>query len=76
MDMGFESVGIPVRVKFEFEIKEGIFVPESLSFESLYNQQAVVRHYPGVKKDALEKEIHKTIQREIRKYLKRCNYVS
>jgi len=76
LDMGFESVGIPVRVKFEFEIKEGTFVPESLSFESLYNQQAVVRHYPGVKIESLQKEIQKTVQREIRKYLQDCGYVS
>jgi hypothetical protein len=76
LDMGFESVGIPVRVKFEFQVKEGIFVPDSLFVESLYNQPAVARHYPGVKKDSLEKEIQKTIQREIRKYLQHCGYLS
>jgi hypothetical protein len=26
LDMGFEHVEIPVRVKFEFEVKEGVFV--------------------------------------------------
>jgi hypothetical protein len=39
LDMGFESVGIPIRVKFEFEVKDGSFVPNSLTSESLYNQQ-------------------------------------
>lgn len=29
--MGFERVEIPVRVKFEFEVKEGVFVSGSLS---------------------------------------------
>lgn len=76
LDMGFESVGIPVRVKFEFEVKEGIFVPDSLFVESLYNQAAVARHYPGVKKDSLEKEIQKTIQRQIRNYLQDSGYIS
>ena len=76
LDMGFESVGIPVRVKFEFEIKEGILVPGNLSFESLYNKQAVGRHYPGVKKESLQKEIQKTVQLEIRKYLQSGGYVS
>jgi hypothetical protein len=74
--MGFESVGVPVRVKFEFDVQEGKLVSDSLSFESLYNQQAVVNRYPGVKKDLLEKEIQKTIKREIRKYLQKCGYIS
>lgn len=76
LDMGFESVGIPVRVKFEFDVQDGNFVPDSLSIESLYNQQTVVRRYPGLKKDLLEKEIQKTVQREIRNYLKNCGYIN
>ena len=76
LDMGFESVGIPVRVKFEFDVQDGHFLPDSLSVELLYNQQAVVRRYPGVKMDVLEKEIQTTIHREIRKYLKNCGYIN
>ena len=76
LDMGFESVGIPVRVKFEFDVRDGNFVPNSLAVESLFNQHAVVRRYPGVKTDLLEKEIQKTVQREIHKYLKNCGYIN
>ena len=76
LDMGYESVGIPVRVKFEFDVQEGRFLPDSLSVELLYNQQAVVRRYPGVKMDVLEKEVHTTIQREIHSYLQNRNYIS
>ena len=76
LDMGFESVGIPVRVKFEFGVQEGRFLPDSLSVELLYNQPAVARRYPGVKKDVLEKEIQTTIHREIRKYLQNCGYIN
>ena len=75
LDMGFESVGIPVRVKFEFDVQDGNFVPNSLAVESLFNQQAMVRRYPGVKKDLLEKEIQKTVQRQIHKYLQTCGYI-
>jgi hypothetical protein len=49
LDLGFESVGIPVRVKFEFEVQNGSFVPESLSTASLYNQQAVEKQYPHLR---------------------------
>ncbi len=69
LDMGFESVGIPVRVKFEFEVQDGSFVPDTLSTEHLYNLQAVEKQYPQVKSEILENDIKKTIHREIEKYL-------
>ncbi len=69
LDMGFESVGIPVRVKFEFEVQDGSFVPDSLSTEHLYNLQAVEKQYPQVKSEILENDIKKTIHQEIEKYL-------
>ena len=75
LDLGFESVGIPIRVKFEFEVRDGSFVSDSLTSELLYNQQAIANRYPGVRKDTLEHEIRKTVQREIQKYLKFCGYV-
>ena len=73
--MGFESVGIPVRVKFELDVQDGRFIPDSLEVESIYNQQAVVRRYPSLKKDILEKQVQATIHREIRKYLHNCGYI-
>jgi hypothetical protein len=60
LDMGFESVGIPIRVKFEFEFQDGALVPDSLCFESLY----------------MEREIQKTVEREIQNYLQNCGYIS
>ena len=76
LDMGFESVGIPVRVKFEFDVQDGRFVPDSLSVDTLYNRREVVSRYPGVKMVSLDDEIQKTIQREIRSYLRSCGYIS
>ena len=75
LDLGFESVGIPIRVKFEFEVKDGSFVPDSLTSEYLFNQPAVAKRYPSVKIDTLEQEIQKTVLQEIEKYLKFSGYV-
>lgn len=75
LDMGFESVGIPVRVKFEFDVQDGKFVSDSLSVESLYNQQAVVKRYPAVRMASLDKEIHRTVRKEIRKYMQSLGYI-
>ena len=76
LDLGFESIGIPVRVKFEFEVQNGSYVPDSLSTERLYNQQAVEKRYPSVKSDVLEREISATTHLEIQKYLKANGYLS
>ena len=35
LDLGYERVKIPVRVKFEFEIKEGAYVSQSLATHTL-----------------------------------------
>lgn len=75
LDMGFESVGIPVRVKFEFEVQDGAFVRDSLSTEHLCNLQAVEKQYPHVKSDVLERDIENTIHREIEKYLIENEYL-
>jgi hypothetical protein len=75
LDMGFESVGIPIRVKFEFEVKDGSFVPDSQSIDTLYNEQAVVNRYPNLKKDVLKRGIDETIKRDIHNYLKTSGYI-
>ena len=41
MDVGFERVKIPIRVKFEYEVKGGVFVSDSLSTHTLYNKKAL-----------------------------------
>ena len=75
LDMGFESVQIPVRVKFECEVKEGSLVSDSLSFEILYNRQIIAKRYPRAKMDFLDSEVEKTVRRNIHGYLNDCGYL-
>lgn len=75
LNMGYERVRIPIRAKFEFEIKNGRFVPDSLSFESLYNHRALAKRYPALNKALLEKEIQNTVQHNIRDYLIGGGYI-
>jgi hypothetical protein len=72
LDMGFERVKIPVRVKFEFEVVEGAFVPDTLTKEILYNQDAVLKHYPKVKLSFLDRAIEEMVEDEIMEYLRQC----
>ena len=69
-DLGFESVEIPVRVKFEVEVKEGALVPDSISKTILYNRQALKKHYPTLDPARLQESIEKHVDREIFNYLK------
>jgi hypothetical protein len=73
--MGFERVRIPVRVKFEFEVKEGSLVSDSLSFETLFNRQALEKRYPLAKLELLAYEVEKTVKRNIFGYLNDCGYL-
>ena len=70
--LGFECLQIPIRAKFEFEVKERAFVPDSLSIHTLYNRKAIEKRYPQVKLPELDSLIEKTVKEEINDYLKEC----
>jgi hypothetical protein len=76
LDLSFERIEIPIRVKFEFQVKEDAFVPDSLSINTLYNREAIERRYPRLKLASLERSIGKTVEKEIFKYLKECGFLS
>ncbi|MCD6139015.1 MAG: hypothetical protein J7J91_10735 [Deltaproteobacteria bacterium] len=74
-DLGFETVRIPIRVKFEFEVKKGILVPGSISKSILYNLPALERHYPNLDPARLQQTIEEAADNEIQKYLQECGYL-
>ncbi len=76
LDLGYEGVAIPIRVKFEFEVRDGQFVPDSLKFEPLYNKDALMTRYPNLNAERLENDIGATIQREIRLYLENSGFMA
>lgn len=75
LDLGFEQIRIPVRVKFGFEIQNGALIPDSLSKEMLYNLSLLEKYFPNLDKNRLEKNIEKTINSCICKYLRECGYL-
>jgi hypothetical protein len=75
VELGIERVKIPIRVKFEFDVKDGSFISDSLSFETLYNRQILQKRYPNAKIGFLENEIEKTVKRNIYEYLNACGYL-
>jgi hypothetical protein len=74
LDLGFERVRIPVRVRFEFAVERGTLVPHSLTRAILYNRPLLEKRYPHMDRTRLEATIEKTVDREIRTYLRDCRY--
>jgi hypothetical protein len=75
LDLGIERVQIPVRVKFEFEVRGGSLVPDTLSARTLYNGKALENRYPKLNLSLLESAIDKTVHTEIMAYLRECGYL-
>lgn len=74
-DLGFEGVEIPIRVRFEFEVKEGALVPDSLRKNILYNRLALEKRYPNLDRARLQQSVESTVEREIDRYLRTCGYL-
>jgi hypothetical protein len=68
LDLGYEGVAIPIRVKFEFNVRDGALVRESLSTEHLYNCQALLNRYPSLKSERLEQDICETVKSRLHQY--------
>ena len=64
-----EQVRIPVRAKFEFEVKSGLFVPDTLSVETLYNKPFLRKRYPRLDVARLDMAIGETVHAAIVKHL-------
>lgn len=75
LDGGTERVKIPIRVKFEFEVKEGSFVQDSMSTHVLYNKEAVQKYCPYLKSESLKNVIDKTVHKEINLYLREAGFL-
>lgn len=75
IDLGFERVQIPIRVRFEFRLKDGQLVPDSLSKDLLYNLPALQKRYPDVDTFKLEKSIKEKVDQDIYKYLEECGFL-
>ena len=76
LDVGYEGVGIPVRVKFEFDVREGKYIQKSLSCEHLYNAGPLLKKYPNLDSAQLEQDVYETVKFRICEYLKKNKYIN
>jgi hypothetical protein len=75
LDLGFERVEIPIRVKFQFKLTDGFLDPDSLTREILYNRTALQKRYPDLDGVKLEKSVVEKVDKEILTYLRECGFL-
>ena len=75
LDLGFERVEIPIRVKFQFKLTDGRLDPESLTREILYNRTALNKRYPELDGMKLEQSVAEKVDKEILAYLRECGFL-
>jgi hypothetical protein len=75
LELGFERVEIPIRVKFEFKLTDGCLDPDSLTREILYNRKVLHKRYPDLDGIKLEQSIAEKVDREILAYLRECGFL-
>jgi len=75
LDLGFERVEIPIRVKFEFKLTDGCLDPDSLSREILYNREALQNRFPDLDRFKLEQSILENVDKEIFGYFRECGFL-
>jgi hypothetical protein len=75
LGLGVERVRIPVRVTFEFEVKQGAFLPNSLSSHIVYNRAILKKRHPNLDLNSLEDSINNTVTREIMTHLRECGFL-
>ena len=63
-------------MKFEFEVKEGNLVPDSLTETMLYNKQLLERRYPRLDHASFERSIERKVDKEIQKHLQEHGFLT
>jgi len=63
-------------VKFEFEVKEGNLVPDSLTKTMLYNKQLLERRYPNLDQASFQRSIERKVDNEIQKHLQEHGFIA
>lgn len=70
VDCGAECTHVPVGVKLEYELQDGLFTPDTLSFDMLYKRNLLEKRYPQLDFSEVELAIRETVQSAILSYLR------
>ena len=73
---GATLVEVPIRIRFEFGLREKRFVAGTLSYTFLYNRPELLRRFPRLDAERLEADIERAVERALVEHLKFRGYAS
>ncbi len=69
IDAGTALVDVPIRIRFEYCLRDERFVEGTLKRDFLYNRPELLRRFPRLQERALDAEIEGTVDRTIVEHL-------
>ena len=74
IDAGTALVEVPIRIRFEYCLRDERFVEGTLKRDFLYNRPELLRRFPRLQERALDAEIEGTVDRTIVEHLMFAGY--
>ena len=74
INAGTALVEVPIRIRFEYCLRDERFVEGTLKRDFLYNRPELLRRFPRLQERALDAEIEGTVDRTIVEHLMFAGY--
>lgn len=75
VETGDGLLEIPVRIAFEYEIESASFVDGSMNREYIFNRAAVLKHFPRIEVEKLDREIEEVVDRSLEEHLRYARHL-
>ncbi len=76
IDAGTALVEVPIRIRFEYCLRDERFVEGTLKRDVLYNRPELLRRFPRLQESALDAEIEGVVDRTIVEHLMFAGYAA
>ena len=74
VDAGAVLVEVPIRIRFEYCLRDARLVEGTVTREFVYNRPELVRRFPGLEADGLDVDIEHAVDRAIMEHLMFAGY--
>lgn len=76
IDAGSVLVEVPIRIRFEYCLRDEHFVDGTLKREFLYNRPELLRRFPRLREDVLDADVEGAVDRAIIEHLMFAGYAA
>ena len=76
INAGTALVEVPIRIRFEYCLREERFVEGTLKRDFLYNRPELVRRFPRLRENTLDADVERAVDRAIVEHLMFAGYAA